>query len=108
MTAGRGPLEAGQNRPAGEAAGRTPTDQARSAQPLTLASKDLTDVQIEALLKKTRNWPQVEPFVGKVARATDPAPPGYTWRTRNSRLELVRADGAARPRRLLNGVRKTR
>lgn len=46
-----------------------------------LANKNLTDEQIEALLKKTKNWDELKKYVGMKADKNAAPPPGYYWTT---------------------------
>jgi predicted chitinase len=72
-----------------------------------ITSKDISDEALEKLLEKTKNWDEIKDFIGKPADKTKPAPPGYSWREKGGRLELVRKDaksGDLAPLTVENGL----
>lgn len=87
---GTGSLTAATGRVRPQESSPSPQNELESA----LTNKNLTDQQLEELLKKTKNWQEIEEFIGREAD-TSRKIPGYKWRVQNrgkpnERLELVR------------------
>lgn len=58
-----------------------------------LANRKLSDEQLEALLKKTKNWEEVKNYIGMKADKSSTPPPGYEWYTANGKTLIRRKSG---------------
>ncbi|MGY2896136.1 eCIS core domain-containing protein [Deinococcus sp. UYEF24] len=58
-----------------------------------LTNKNLSDEQIEALLKKTKNWDELKDYVGTKADKGATPPPGYEWYTVDGKTLIRRLKG---------------